>query len=68
MNEINPYWIAGRAEVPKAVLGLVFGFVMLIFSVASYAQMGLIESSTNGLTSSAASGVSAAVVLSADRP
>ena len=56
MDEINPYWITGRAEVPKAVRGLVSGFVMLIFSAASYAQTGLIESSANGLTSSAASG------------
>ncbi len=52
MNEIDPYWITGRAEVPKAVLGLVFGFVMLIFSVASYAQTGLTESSASELTSS----------------
>ena len=56
MNEINPYRITGRGEVSKAVLGLVSGFVMLIFSVASYAQTSLIESSANGLTSSAASG------------
>ncbi|HAF74272.1 MAG TPA: hypothetical protein DCG21_03415 [Gammaproteobacteria bacterium] len=56
MNEINPYWITGRAEVPKIVLGWMFGFVMLIISAASYAQTGLIESSANGLTSSAASG------------
>ena len=56
MNEMNPYRITGRGEVSKAVLGLVSGFVMLIFSVASYAQTSLIESSANGLTSSAASG------------
>ena len=56
MNQINPYWITGRAEVPKIVLGWMFGFVMLIISAASYAQTGLIESSANGLTSSAASG------------
>ena len=56
MNEINPYRITGRGEVSKAVLGLVSGFVMLIVSVASYAQTSLIESSANGLTSSAASG------------
>lgn len=56
MNEMNPYRITGRGEVSKAVLGLVSGFVMLIVSVASYAQTSLIESSANGLTSSAASG------------
>ena len=56
MNEINPYRITGPGEVSKPVLGLVSGFVMLIFSVASYAQTSLIESSANGLTSSAASG------------
>ena len=56
MNEMNPYRITGRGEVSKAVLGLVSGFVMLIFSVASDAQTSLIESSANGLTSSAASG------------
>ena len=56
MNQMNPYRITGRGEVSKAVLGLVSGFVMLIFSVASYAQTSLIESSANGLTSSAASG------------